>query len=192
MTQIQGILLAAGSGVRFGSQKLLHPLPTGELMGIAAARNLITALPNTLAVIRPQDSQLAHGLVDLGVSLVENSEAEKGMGLSLSKGVKASADAQGWIVALADMPWITPETIRSVFHALQQGASMAAPVYQGRRGHPVGFGRKWRQPLQTLQGDAGARHLLSSHSDELLLLPSDDPAVLLDIDHKDDPILSSP
>ncbi|MES9970228.1 MAG: nucleotidyltransferase family protein [Candidatus Thiodiazotropha sp.] len=186
MREIQGILLAAGSGRRFGENKLLHPLPSGELMGIAAARNLITALPNTLAVIRPQDSQLARGFEDLGMTLVENSEAEKGMGLSLSKGVEASADAQGWIVALADMPWITAETIRSVVHALQQGASMAAPAYQGRRGHPVGFAQQWRGQLQALQGDHGARHLLEVNADSLILLPTDDPGVVLDIDHQAD------
>ncbi|MEW7996733.1 MAG: hypothetical protein AB2825_20115 [Candidatus Thiodiazotropha endolucinida] len=52
MTEIRGILLAAGAGRRFGGHKLLHPLPSGELVGVAAAHNLVTALPNTLAIVR--------------------------------------------------------------------------------------------------------------------------------------------
>ncbi|MES9944576.1 MAG: nucleotidyltransferase family protein [Candidatus Thiodiazotropha sp.] len=186
MTEIQGILLAAGSGQRFGRHKLLHPLPDGESMGIASARNLVAALTNTLAVIRPGDQRLAASLEALGLRVVENSQAGQGMGRSLAMGVGASADAQGWVVALADMPWIKPETIGAVAQALSQGARLAAPVYQGRRGHPVGFGRRWGDRLQALQGDHGARHLLQAHPDELVLLPTDDPGILLDIDHQDD------
>ncbi|MET0071239.1 MAG: nucleotidyltransferase family protein [Candidatus Thiodiazotropha sp.] len=186
MSGIQGILLAAGTGQRFGRHKLLHPLPSGDSMGVAAARSLIAALPNTLAVIHPQDRQLADLFTALGLSLVVNSEAEQGMGRSLAAGVGASADASGWVVALADMPWIAADTIRGVALALERGASMAAPAYRQCRGHPVGFARQWREPLLALQGDAGARRLLAAHPDELLLLPCDDPGVLLDIDHEDD------
>ncbi|PVV27127.1 MAG: hypothetical protein B6D79_04015 [gamma proteobacterium symbiont of Ctena orbiculata] len=186
MTEIQGILLAAGSGQRFGRHKLLHPLPNGVLMGVAAAYHLVAALPNTLAIVRPDDVRLAERFEALGLRVVENSQAEQGMGRSLAMGVGASADAKGWVVALADMPWIKPETIGAVAQALSQGARLAAPVYQGRRGHPVGFGRQWWDRLQALQGDHGARHLLQAYPDELVLLSTDDPGILLDIDHQDD------
>jgi molybdenum cofactor cytidylyltransferase len=186
MREIQGILLAAGSGQRFGRHKLLHPLPSGEPMGIVAARNLISALPNTLAIVRPDDHQLADQLAGLGLKVIENIQAEQGMGHSLALGVTSSCDAAGWVVALADMPWITPQTTRSIVHALIRGASLVAPVFQGRRGHPVGFGQKWRNPLQALGGDQGARHLLVTHMDELISLPTDDQGVLLDIDYQTD------
>lgn len=186
MSEIQGILLAAGASQRFGCHKLLHPLPSGELMGIAAARNLITALPNSLAIVRPDDCPLAGQFKALGLTVVENSQAELGMGQSLATGVSASAEAPGWVVALADMPWITPQTIHSVALELIRGATLVAPVFQGRRGHPVGFAKKWRKRLQALDNDHGARHLLAEHSDELILLPTDNRGVLLDIDHQTD------
>ncbi|MCU7923470.1 MAG: nucleotidyltransferase family protein [Candidatus Thiodiazotropha sp. (ex Dulcina madagascariensis)] len=186
MTAIQGILLAAGSGRRFGCHKLLHPLASGELMGIAAARNLITALPNTLAIIRPDDHQLAERFDAMGLKVVENGQPEQGMGRSLALGIGSSAAAAGWVVALADMPWIAPQTILTVAHELKRGASLVAPVFQGRRGHPVGFGQKWRGPLQALRDDHGARHLLATHPHELVLLPTDDRGILLDIDHHSD------
>jgi molybdenum cofactor cytidylyltransferase len=155
-------------------------------MGIVAARNLISALPNTLAIVRPDDHQLADQLTGLGLKVIENDQAEQGMGHSLALGVTSSCDAAGWVVALADMPWITPQTTVSVVHELKRGATLVAPVYQGRRGHPVGFGRKWRNPLQALNGDLGARHLLATHMDELISLPTDDRGVLLDIDYQAD------
>ncbi len=186
MSQIQGILLAAGSARRFGSHKLLHPLASGELVGVAAARNLVSALPDSLAIIRRGDSALAERYDALGLRVVENDRADQGMGRSLALGIEISADAPGWVVALADMPWIAPQTIVCVIRALTGGASLAAPVFRGRRGHPVGFGGKWKERLLALDGDHGARHLLAAHPDQLRLLPLDDPGVLLDIDHQTD------
>jgi molybdenum cofactor cytidylyltransferase len=186
MTEIQGILLAAGAGVRFGSNKLLHPLPSGELIGLEAARNLINPLPRSLAVIRQGDTKLAQGFKALGLQIVENNRADLGMGGSLAMGIAASANAAGWIVALADMPWIAPETILTLAKRLEKGASLCAPVYRGRRGHPVGFGGQWLDQLMALQGDRGARYLLQTHPRELVLLDTRDPGVLLDIDHDTD------
>ena len=40
---IVGILLAAGTGSRFGGDKLLHPLPDGIAIAAHAARTLIAA-----------------------------------------------------------------------------------------------------------------------------------------------------
>ncbi|MEW8693747.1 MAG: NTP transferase domain-containing protein, partial [Candidatus Thiodiazotropha endolucinida] len=91
MNEIQGILLAAGTGQRFGGHKLLYPLPNGELVGMAAAHNLVTALPNTLAIVRPDDVRLAEHFEALGLSVLENALVEQGMGRSLAIGIGASA-----------------------------------------------------------------------------------------------------
>ena len=182
MKEIFGILLAAGSSKRFGSHKLLQPLPSGVLLGMAAARNLITAIPHSLAVIRPGDQTLAAGFTALGLEVIENPHANDGMGSSLAMAVTAAGDAAGWVIALADMPWIQPQTTGSLAHELRRGASLVAPVHQGRRGHPVGFHRKWRSQLQALSGGQGARDLLIEHCAELTLQQTDDTGVLLDVD----------
>jgi len=63
---------------------------------------------------------------------------------------------------------------------------MVAPVYQGQRGHPVGFSARWQQPLQELSGDKGARNLLADYPGELELLTTEDAGILKDIDHPQD------
>src|SRR5258706_4362094 len=144
---IRGILLAAGYSKRFGSNKLLQTLPAGTPeagtpIGLAAARHLLEALPESIAVVRPRAQKLAKLLGDAGCNTVVCKNASEGMGTSLAAGVRATADADGWIVALADMPFIRPETIRIVTKALQEGAAIAAPSFHGVRGHPVGFARR--------------------------------------------------
>ncbi len=186
MTSITGILLAAGGGRRFGGQKLLHSLPGGESVGVAAARNLIAAVPDSVAVVRPGDHELAAALSTTGIRVVENPAAADGMGTSLSVGVGATAGSGGWLVALADMPWIRPETIQALADALRAGAPLVAPVHLGRRGHPVGFSAPWQTKLQALTGDQGARHLLARNASELVLQPTSDPGVLRDVDSPTD------
>jgi molybdenum cofactor cytidylyltransferase len=108
------------------------------------------------------------------------------MGASLAHAVAAERGADGWVIALADMPGITPATIKSVLGALEQGALMVAPQFQGQRGHPVGFGADLRSELLVLDGDQGARAVLEKHRDAVKLIECDDPGVIYDIDRKGD------
>ena len=177
-----GILLAAGASRRFGGDKLLAPLAAGESVGVATCRAMHSALGRVVAVVRPGDDALASLLAAAGATIVHCARAEEGMGASLACGVAATADAQGWIVGLADMPWIAPATIRSVAEAIASGASIAAPVHRGQRGHPVGFSAAHRDALMALSGDEGARAIVAAAGVELVRVDVDDAGVLRDVD----------
>jgi len=180
--RIVGILLAAGQGTRFGGDKLLAALGDGTAVGVAAARNLATVMTEVIAVVRPEDARLIHLLAATGVAVQRCPTAWKGMGSSLAHAVQASAEADGWIVALADMPLVRPETIRAVASALEDGAALVAPAYRGERGHPVGFARDYGARLAALAGDAGARDILRAERERIMLLECDDPGVVADVD----------
>ena len=191
MAAIRGILLAAGSARRFGANKLLQPLPAGSPhaglpIALAAARHLVEALPDCVAVLRPRAQKLGKILRGAGCKTVVCKDAAEGMGVSLAAGVRAADDAGGWVIVLADMPFVRPETIRTIAGALGDGAAIAAPSYRGERGHPVGFARRFRDDLSTLRGDAGARAILEEHPDWITLYDVDDPGVLRDIDAPSD------
>lgn len=188
---IRGILLAAGYSTRFGSNKLLHPLPAGlpdagVPIAVAAARRFVATLPEPIAVIRPRAQKLGKLLRDAGCNTVICRNAAEGMGVSLAEGVRAAAEADGWVVALADMPYLRPETVRVIVAALEEGAAIAAPSYRGQRGHPVGFARRFLDELSALRGDAGAREILSAHPRDIMLYEVEDPGVLRDIDRPSD------
>jgi len=188
---IRGILLAAGYSKRFGSNKLLQSLPAGSPeagtpIGLAAAKHLLEALPESIAVVRPRAQKLARILRDAGCNTVVCKNAGDGMGASLAAGVRSTSDASGWVVGLADMPFIRPETIRTVAKALHDGAAIAAPSFQGRRGHPVGFARRFYEELSSLHGDNGARQFLEQHPEWVKVFEVDDPGVVRDIDEPSD------
>jgi molybdenum cofactor cytidylyltransferase len=186
MSQLVGILLAAGTSSRFGTNKLLHPLPDGSAMVVSSARNLLQALPHTIAVVRPDEQEVAEALSIPGIQLVENSRADEGMSSSVAAGIQAAADAEGWVIALADMPWVKPASIRVLVERLHQGASIVVPKYQGRRGNPVGFASKWKDALSHLTGDQGARGLITTYADEVEPVSVDDQGVVRDVDVPED------
>jgi molybdenum cofactor cytidylyltransferase len=179
---IVGILLAADSGTRFGGDKLLFPLPDGTPVGVKAARNLLSGVDRGIAVVRPSDRRLADLLEAEGLRVAFCPDAEAGMGTSLAFGVSAAQDADGWLIALADMPFIQSDTIRSVAGLLP----IAAPQHQGRRGHPVGFAREFFCALTQLGGDQGARPLLDAHVARIHLFECEDCGIFADIDTPSD------
>ena len=187
--RLVGILLAAGSGARFGGAKLLAPLPaathgvgTGTAIGVASGLHMLSALPEVIAVVRPGDSMLAGQLRAAGAQVVECARADEGMGASLACGVAAAADADGWVVALADMPWIAPATIAVVADALRDGADIVATTHIGVRAHPVGFSRPHYAALTALAGDEGAKSILAAHRESLQLVEIADSGVVRDVD----------
>lgn len=182
MSQIVGLLLAAGRGARFGSDKRLHPLADGTPMAVAAARNLRPACDRLIAVLRPGSEILAGLLAAEGCETVICAEADSGMGHTLAAGVRVSPKALGWVVALADMPFIAPDSHQAVAASLRAGASLAACIFDGRRGHPVGFAARHYAELAALTGDHGGKIILERHRQLLVLCPVDDPGVLRDID----------
>lgn len=183
---IQGLLLAAGRSSRFGADKLLHPLADGTPLAVAAARNLAAALPGALAVVSGANRHLMEQLELAGLRVSVCPWAHQGMGRSLAWGVAQTPTADGWLIALADMPWIDPATLRAVAAAVRGPMAIAAPVHGGRRGHPVAFGRGHGAALAALSGDLGARELVLAHGGDLHLVPCGDAGVVRDVDRVED------
>jgi len=183
---ITAILLAAGAGSRFGGDKLLHPLADGVAIAAHAARNLGAAGLSVVAVVRPGDFPLADMLEQEGCYVTFCRDAARGMGASLAHGVAGCRGADGWVIALADMPSIKSATIGAIAGELQAGRELVAPSYRGERGHPVGFGRRFGPQLLALTSDTGARDIIAASGNELVLIECDDAGILQDIDRRDD------
>lgn len=179
-----GILLAAGLGTRFDPSglhnKLLAALPGGAPVVFQSARRLLAVTAEVIAVVRPGAEKLADVLNEAGCNVIFSADAERGMGATLAAAVRATSEADGWLVALGDMPWIEPATYEAVARPLDEGASLVAPFYRGTRGHPVGFGIAHRDALAALDGDAGARGIFSTQTPFIVEVA--DPNVLRDID----------
>jgi molybdenum cofactor cytidylyltransferase len=187
---IIGLLLAAGKASRFraatGRDKLAEPIPLGlpyaGIPVIAAALSALRPAVDEVVAVVSETNTRAIGLVEaLGATAIRCTS--DGTGESIALGVNARPDAGGWLVALADMPFIRTETIRGIAKALDR-SDLVAPVYKGQRGHPVGFGKVHGPALAGLTGDEGARMIFKTK--EPLLIDTEDAGIVADIDHPED------
>ena len=185
----QGILLAAGSGKRFdasGSRnKLMQLLPSGMTVAGSSAKNILSVLPGTLAVISAKGNLLAELLTSAGCEITICPDAQNGLASSLVHALQhASVDSAGWVIALADMPFVQVESVAAIVQALNSGAGITVPTYQGKRGNPVGFSRQYLPQLLALTGDQGARSLLKTFP--VTEVAVNDAGILKDIDVPED------
>lgn len=184
---IVGILLAAGRGARFDpagiEDKLLQRMADGEPVVAASARHLLAAMPglrHVQAVVRPAGERVQAILDALGCTVSVCADAGQGMGVSLAHALQQVRDADAWVIALADMPYVQPQTITALVTALHAGADIAVPVCDGRRGNPVAFSRLHLAQLLASQGDQGARSLLQTQPVTEVMV--DDHGIFRDID----------
>jgi len=180
------ILLAAGFSRRFGSDKRRHVLGDGRSLLQASVALYAAAFARLVVVLRPGDDDLAAGVEALcpHAQIVRCADAAEGMGRSLAAGARAARTWGYAFVALADMPWVRPETLQRLRRALEAAAedAIVVPVHQGRPGHPVGFAARYLDALAELGGEAGARRVVEAAGERVLRIEVDDPGVLKDLD----------
>lgn len=186
MKRIVGLLLAAGSASRFGSDKLRHALPHGVPIAVQAARIFKLELSRVVAVVKPGSPELVDAFKEEGCEVVVCENAAEGMGASLACAARAAGEADGYLVALGDMPFLRRTSIAAVRDALVNGAPLVAPYFRTRRGHPVGIGKRFYEDLLSLRGDEGAKKLLAANAGQLVKIPIGDPGVIRDIDTPQD------
>lgn len=155
------LVLAAGSGSRFTASG-------GQVHKLAAELHGKPLLEHTLAAVRAS-----------GLPWHLERGPRPGMGDSIAAAVRATADAQGWLILPADLPLIQPKTLQTLAQA-QPPERIAVPVFEGRRGHPVRFPAAFGAALMQLSGPQGAAALLREA--EVVEVPVDDPGCVTDVD----------
>lgn len=106
-----------------------------------------------------------------------------GMGDSILAAVRATQDASGWLVVLGDLPLVQPATLRTLADLLLHHP-VVIPVWQGQRGHPVGFSAVCLSSLLELQGDRGAASVVKKFG--AVEVQVDDAGIVTDVDTVED------
>ena len=162
---IAAVVLAAGSGSRFGGAKQLAELDGIPLLEHALrAVEAVPAIDRIVVVLGARAEEIRAG-VDFGrAEPVVCADWDEGQAASLRCGIAAVADADAAVLMLGDMPRITPEVIgRFAELAAEHGrVARARAVYDGVPGHPVVLGREYFGRIAALRGDIGARDVLKA------------------------------
>jgi CTP:molybdopterin cytidylyltransferase MocA len=178
VTDVAGILLAAGEGSRLGQPKALVEIGGEPLAqrGVALLRDggaaPIVVVTGAVAVDLP------------GVLTVHNPDWRSGMGSSLAAGLGAVPDGcDAAVVALVDQPLIGPEAVRRLIAAHEAGARVAVAAYHGVTRNPVLIAREhWAAVIALAVGDTGARPFLRAHPELVTVVECGDTGRPDDVD----------
>ena len=185
MTGLYALILAAGSGSRFGGGKLMAPWRDGVLIDGAIEAARASPAEAILGVVGA-DAQVARYLASRDIRTVMAKDHALGLSASLKAGVAAlPSTATGALIFLGDMPLTPRPVLAPLAQALADGAPAAAPVFGGRLGHPVALSAQLFPQVMALQGDRGARALLEALGEALVRICAPDDGVLLDVDRPD-------
>jgi molybdenum cofactor cytidylyltransferase len=185
----EAVVLAAGSGSRFGGGKLLAAWNAGVLLEGALAAAFAAPVRSVTVVIGADAPAVAAAAraFDPRTVIVHAPGYAEGMAASLRTGIASlPADAAGVFVFLGDMPRVPTAVLDRMAQAVREGADAAAPVFRDRRGNPVLIGRALFPDLLALTGDAGARGVLQGLGSRLALIEAPDDGVLFDVDRIED------
>lgn len=182
------VILAAGQSRRMGKiNKVLI-----EIDGKPMARHAIDAAraagADPVIVVTGHTAEDVHRALGDDVIYVHNPDYAQGLSTSLRAGIIAvPSSCDGALVALSDMPGIQPEHIRQLMraHDPDEGHVICVPTWNGERGNPVLWDRRFFDDFMSLGGDIGAKHLIAENADLVIEVPVDDDAVLIDVDSPD-------
>ena len=179
------ILLAAGRSARMQGVDKRWLAVDGVPMALRTARAIGAApVSRRLAVVRPEDDDLARQLTELGFVCVVNAEPDRGRASSLACAWAALPQAAPVLIALADLPELTGTLVRELwqrFCALDERAILI-PRYRGQWGHPRCLGADHVAALRAQAGECSVPAYLARYPEAVRFWDVDDPAVVRDID----------
>ena len=189
-TRIAGILLAAGSSMRFGSDKVLYKLENGDPIGIRAAKKLAQFVDDIKIVLPKRNKQREKHFRSFNFNIIQNSKDRPELGMSLKTGISAIQNFDYCIIALADMPFISKETYSFMVNILRsEHFELVAPSFNNQRGHPVGISSAVMKHFLEIERRVIVKDYFENDQFSKHIFPTDDPGVIHDIDYPGDLVM---
>jgi molybdenum cofactor cytidylyltransferase len=182
---IGAIVLAAGKSERMGTPKALLTFRGKTFLEHILDAIPLSAVDRTIVVVGHHRREI-ESHVRPNISLVFNPDYERGMVTSFQTGIRALPDGtDGALLFLVDHPIVDPATIESILPHTAPNR-IVLPVFEGRRGHPVFFGRLVLNEIIALSPDQGANIVVRKDPSRVIEVPVSSAGILADIDTPED------
>jgi molybdenum cofactor cytidylyltransferase len=184
--RVAALVLAAGRSTRMGPvNKLLAELGGRPMVARVADAARASRADPVIVVTGHERRRVEAALAGLDVTLAHNPDYTAGLSTSLHRGLAAlPEDTEGVLVCLGDMPRVTAAVLDQLIAAFDplEGSAICLPTWQGKRGNPVLFARRYFAEMQTIAGDVGAKALIGEYPEAVCEVAMTDDAVLSDVD----------
>jgi len=166
---VAGILLAAGTSSRMGSNKMLFELEGESVLRRAARQALAAGLSPLVVVLGHEADKAKREIEGLPCQWTLNPLYEQGINSSLKAGITAvrDLDAKAAMVMLADMPFVTTEMIAAIIARFRASvAPLAISDYAGVNAPPMVYDRSLFGELLAMEGEGCGRQVVKRHRGE--------------------------
>ena len=171
------IILAAGSSSRMGQAKQLLQIH-GKTLLKHTTDEAQTLLPTSVYVVTGANAdKVTFGLNnERGIHICYNPSWREGMASSIKTGLQAAQannpTIKGCLISVCDQPFLTAEIYAQLISTHKKNpGSIVASVYKDTSGVPVLFDRHYFPLLMELNGQEGAKKILSSQTHHVLHVP---------------------
>ena len=185
MNTIVAVILAAGSSVRLGFNKLC--LGINGVSVIRRTVHLFVGTADKIVVVTGfEREKIEQELSGLPVLFAHNADYLQGMSSSVRTALPYVTGSEGALFHLGDMPFVAPSTIERVVEAFREGSKIVLPLFNGMKGHPVLVrGRLFLEEMAAIEGDIGLKKLVERHLNQVRTVEGDEGSIF-DIDSEED------
>lgn len=182
------IILAAGNSSRMKQPKQLLAFKNKTLLSHTVAEAQKSGMP-VIMVLGANEEKIKEQLKNISAQIAFNEKWGEGVSSSIKAGIKKALenhiDSENCILCVCDQPYISATVFQQLIDKkTTSGKKIIASSYAETLGTPVLFDKKYFSLLMNLQGDEGAKKLLSVHKDEVAFISFEKGAC--DIDTKTD------
>ena len=166
------LVMAAGSGRRFGGNKLAADLDGKTL--IRRALEAVPAAQFTAVTVVSQYEDIEALAGQFGFAAIHNDRPDLGLSHTIRLGTEAMRTCDGILYMVADQPKLRQETVARIVEVFcQHPDRIVGAGHEGRRGNPNLFPARFFEELMALSGDHGGSSVIRAHEDALLLVETD-------------------
>jgi molybdenum cofactor cytidylyltransferase len=185
LPRVAAVVLAAGLSSRMGSNKLVAPLRGKPMIRHVVEAATSSAAEKVIVVTGNASGEVRRAISPLTPLFVENQDYSNGLSTSLKCGITQVPEGyDGALILLGDMPGVTAPLIDKLIAAFDpsEGRAICVATHHGKRGNPVLWAHRFFEEIMTLEGDVGARHLLTQNTEVVCDVEADNDTPFADID----------
>ncbi len=183
------VILAAGASSRMGQTKQLLPWEDTTLLGNAIRKAKASDANSVVVVLGANAESIRKEISGTQIEIIVNSFWASGLGSSIACGtdflIKKKYKPNGILIMLADQPLVDTVYLNAMMDAFNsEYPIIIATGYGNRAGVPALFSKDYYEKLAKLDDDFGAKKIIESQKDNILVLDLGQRTV--DIDTKSD------
>jgi len=157
------VILAAGQSARFGKVKALAEFQEKTLLDHALTAAKLCECNNVHLVLGAHKSDIENSLQSDEYNLIYNPDHNTGMASSIKLAVTTLKERDALLFMTVDQPLVQAEHLNQLVSMHKKfGNRMVAAKYSGSVGIPALFPRNYYNALLRLEGDQGAKKLLTT------------------------------